>query len=156
MKIRPIADDAEAAECAGLMCSSDRWITLGSSYDESLAIVKDPAKEVYVASGEGTLAGFLIINMRGAFIGYIQTVCVAPAERGVGVGTSLVRFAEDRILGETPNVFICASSFNPRARQLYERLGYQVVGELKDYLVAGHSEILLRKSVGPLSEFARP
>jgi hypothetical protein len=40
-----------------------------------------------------------------------------------------------------------------RARALYLRLGYEVVGELRDYLVRGHSEWLLRKSVGPLAEF---
>jgi ribosomal protein S18 acetylase RimI-like enzyme len=64
-------------------------------------------------------------------------------------------FAEKRILNVTPNVFICVSSFNPNAKRLYERLGYQVVGELKDYLVSGHSEILLRKTIAPLTEFKR-
>jgi [ribosomal protein S18]-alanine N-acetyltransferase len=39
------------------------------------------------------------------------------------------------------------------SRRLYARLGYQVVGELTDYLVEGHSEILLRKTVGPLAQF---
>ena len=52
----------------------------------------------------------------------------------------------------TPNVFICASSFNPAAQRLYERLGYTVVGELTDYIARGHSEILLRKTTGPLNE----
>jgi hypothetical protein len=30
------------------------------------------------------------------------------------------------------------------------------VGELHDYIVAGHSEILMRKSIAPLSEFIPP
>jgi [ribosomal protein S18]-alanine N-acetyltransferase len=46
------------------------------------------------------------------------------------------------------------SSFNQGARRLYERLGYNVVGELTDYIVEGHSEILLRKTVGPMATFA--
>jgi hypothetical protein len=33
-------------------------------------------------------------------------------------------------------------------------MGYEVIGELKDYIVAGHSEILLRKSTGPLKREA--
>lgn len=45
------------------------------------------------------------------------------------------------------------SSFNVRAKDLYERLGYSIVGELKDFIVTGHSEWLLRKTRGPLSEF---
>ena len=49
---------------------------------------------------------------------------------------------------------MCVSSFNGGARRLYERLGYEVVGELTDYIVQGHSEILLRKTVGPLTGYA--
>ena len=52
-----------------------------------------------------------------------------------------------------PNVFLCVSSFNARARLPYERLGYSYVRELHDYLVRGHSELLFRKSRGPWSEF---
>lgn len=40
------------------------------------------------------------------------------------------------------------------ATRLYERLGYKVVGELTDYIVRGHSEVLLRKTVGPLTGFS--
>ncbi len=95
------------------------------------------------------------MQMRGAFVGYLQSVGVAAEWRGRGVGSKLIAFAEERIFKEAPNVFILVSSFNDSARALYERLGYQVIGELKDYIVAGHSEILLRKSVAPLSEFKR-
>jgi hypothetical protein len=48
---------------------------------------------------------------------------------------------------------MCVSSFNHDARRLYQRLGYQAVGELIDYIVRGHSEILLRKTLGPLTGF---
>jgi hypothetical protein len=37
----------------------------------------------------------------------------------------------------------------------YERQGYNVVGELTDYIVEGCSEILLRKTRGPLTGFTR-
>jgi len=45
---------------------------------------------------------------------------------------------------------MCVSDFNTGARRLYERLGYRLVGELTDYIVAGRSELLLRKTGGPL------
>jgi hypothetical protein len=32
-------------------------------------------------------------------------------------------------------------------------LGYQRIGELTDFIVAGYSEILLRKTIGPLTGF---
>jgi ribosomal protein S18 acetylase RimI-like enzyme len=104
---------------------------------------------------EEQIAGFTILNMHGGFIGYVQTLCVAPEWRNRGIGSKLMAFAEQRIFKETPNVFICVSSFNPKALKLYRRLGYEVVGELEDYIVAGHSEILLRKTISPLSEFKK-
>ena len=64
-------------------------------------------------------------------------------------GTQLVEFAEQQIFRESPNVFLCVSAFNARARQFYARLGYESIGELKDYVVAGQSEILMRKTIGP-------
>ena len=109
---------------------------------------------MYVAAHAGEVVGFLVLNMRGAFVGYIQTVALREDWRGRGLGSRLIAFAEERILRDAPNVFMCVSSFNTRARALYERLGYEVVGELRDYIVRGHSEWLLRKTTGPLSEFA--
>jgi len=151
--IRPLATDDEARVCAEIMSTTEPWLTFGRSFQQSLEILRDPAREVYVAldAREG-VAGFAILVMGGAFVGYIQSLAVRDAWRGRGLGTALIAFAERRILRETPNVFICVSSFNPGARRLYERLGYQVVGELLDYMVRGHSEILLRKTTGPLAE----
>jgi ribosomal protein S18 acetylase RimI-like enzyme len=60
-------------------------------------------------------------------------------------------FAEERIFQEVPNVFLCVSSFNQEAQRFYARLGYEQVGELKDYVVRGHSEFLMRKTIGPLT-----
>src|SRR3954447_16976184 len=143
----------EASVCAQMMAKSEPWKTLGRDYEASLSTITDPTKEVYVALLNGEIAGFVVINMWGAFIGYVQSVCVAPEQRGKGIGSELLGYAEQRILKETPNVFMCVSSFNPDALRLYERLGYAVIGELQDYIVSGHSEILLRKTVGPLLEF---
>ncbi len=136
------------------MCSSEPWITLGRSFDTSLAIVRDPSREVYLGQDESGVAGFLILCMTGAFVGYIQTICVDPRCRGSGLGSRLLEFAEQRIRRVSPNIFMCVSSFNVGARRLYERHGYKVVGELTDYLIEGHSEILLRKTYGPITTFA--
>ena len=117
--------EADAQRCAHLMASSEPWLTLGRTYEACLAIIQDPTREVYLLKTETDLAGFLIVCMTGAFVGYIQTICIDPIRRGQGLGTRLVEFAERRILAESPNVFLCVSSFNPDARRLYERLGYR-------------------------------
>jgi ribosomal protein S18 acetylase RimI-like enzyme len=151
--IRRLANDTEADQCARLMAASDPWITLGRGYDASVSIINDSAREVYVAEDEAGLAGFLILCMVGAFVGYIQTVFVAPDRQGKGIGSQLVEFAEDRIFRDSPNAFLCVSSFNPGARRLYERLGYEYVGELTDYVALGYSELLYRKTRGPWNDF---
>jgi ribosomal protein S18 acetylase RimI-like enzyme len=150
LAIRPLQTREEAEACARTMAQTEPWITLGRDYEACLRVVLDETRERYVALDGATLAGFVILNLKGAFVGYIQTVCAAPLYRGRGTGSALVAFAEERIFRDHRNVFLCVSDFNPGARRLYERLGYRLVGELTDYLVAGRSELLLRKTRGPL------
>ena len=149
LEIRELRGDDEAAQCAAMMCATEPWLRLGRDYAACMEVLRRPGRETYVAA-DAQVRGFMIINMQGAFIGYIQTICVAAESRSTGLGRRLIEFAEQRIYRDTPNVFLCVSSFNPRARALYERLGYAVVGELKDYVIEGASEILMRKTIGPL------
>jgi ribosomal protein S18 acetylase RimI-like enzyme len=150
--VRYLENDDQARACARIMAASEPWITLRRDYEASLTIIRDPLREVYVAcpAGAADIIGFVVLAMHGAFVGYIQSVAVREDWRGRGLGSRLIAFAEARIFRETPNVFICASSFNERARALYARLGYEAVGELRDYIVRGESELLMRKSLGPL------
>lgn len=147
--IRPLQDAEETRACAELMAQSEPWITLRRDFEQSLNFLSDRTREFYVAHVGEILAGLVAVNMRGAFIGYIQALVVAPAWRSKGVGAQLMQFAEERIFRESPNVFLCVSGFNPRAQQFYHRLGYERIGELKDYVIAGSSEFLMRKSIGP-------
>lgn len=137
------------------MARSEPWITLRRDYPFALKVLRDPTREFFVATVDGELVGFVLFMMTGAFRGYIQTVAVDSSRRGEGIGSSLIEFAEGRIFKEGPNVFMCVSSFNGQAQKLYRKLGYKLVGELKDYIVKGHSELLLRKTTGPLADFKR-
>lgn len=156
IEIRPLANATEAELCAQFMASSEPWTKLGSTYVGLLKVLTDSAKEVYVAVSGDELVGLIVIDMRGSFIGYIKTVGVFPGWQGQGIGRKLIAFAEARIFRESPNAFICVSSFNARAQRLYAELGYQLVGRLTDYLVTGYDEILLRKTIAPISAFKRP
>lgn len=151
MDITALCDEAQERDCAALMAASDPWRTLGQDYDSLLRTVRLPGRERYVAHVDGRFAGFLLLNLQGTFAGYIQTIGLAPEFRGRGHGAQLLDFAEQRILREHQNVFLCVSSFNQAGRRFYARLGYREVGELTDFLVEGQSEFLLRKTIGPLS-----
>ncbi len=144
---------ADAETCARMMSESEPWLTLKREYDGLLKAVINPAREIYLAKLGDEIGGFVMINMQGAFTGYIQTLFVAPNWRSRGTGAQLMAYAEERIFQQTPNVFLCVSSFNTGAQKFYKRLGYTVIGELKDYLVAGYDEILMRKTVAPLVDY---
>lgn len=156
VEIRLIQGKEEIKTCARMMVNSEPWITLKRTYEDSVKMMGDSLRETYVAIVGDEIAGFLILRMDGAFSGYLQTAGVAPEWRGRGVGTKLVEFAEERIFRDRPNVFMCVSSFNPDALRLYERLGYEVIGEIRDFIVKGHSEVLLRKTIAPLYDFFKP
>jgi ribosomal protein S18 acetylase RimI-like enzyme len=76
---------------------------------------------------------------------YIKSVAVYPEFRGKRIGASLLSFAEELFRGRSKYIFLCVSSFNRRAQKFYDMNGYKVVGELKDYIIDGASEILIHK-----------
>jgi ribosomal protein S18 acetylase RimI-like enzyme len=137
------------------MVASEPWRTLGRTLEASLAMLRNPTKEVYVTTSGSAIHGFLILDLTGPFPGYVQTVCVAPEARDRGLGSHLLAFAEARIFQDSPNVFMCVSSFNHAARRLYARLGYEEVGVLRGYIVPDYDELLLRKSVGAWRDFGQ-
>jgi ribosomal protein S18 acetylase RimI-like enzyme len=151
IKIRPLQGAAEARLCAEMMANSEPWITLKRGFEFNLKLLTDSTREGYVAVSGESVAGFVILNLVGPLRGYVQTLGVMPDRRNQGIGAKLMAFAEQRIFREAPNVFLCVSSFNHEAQQFYARLGYERVGELKDYVVNGHSEYLMRKTTGPLA-----
>lgn len=150
MELRRARNDAEAVSCATLMSESEPWTTLGRDYTASLAIVRNPDRELWVAVIGGTVVGFAVLAMRGGFPGYLQSIGVHPTWRGQGIGAALLGHVEARVFAETPNVFLCVSSFNPRARAFYEALGYRHIGTVEGYIRAGHDELIMRKTVGPI------
>jgi len=155
LPIEPIDRSQDAAECAELLVTSEPWLTLRLTRETALAALMDPSREVHAIRDANGIAGFVVIDMRGLLRGYVQILCVRANCRGRGLGSALLRWAEDRIFRESPNVFICVSSFNPGARRLYERHGFEAVGPLRNLLVEGHDELLLRKTRGPWADFGR-
>ncbi len=150
IQVHAFESTADATWAAKVMAESEPWATLGTGYDRSLDLLSNATRERYLARVAGEPAGFLMISMQGAFVGYIQLLGVAPEFRGRGVGKALIEYAERRIFRETPNVFICVSDFNREAQGFYARMGYQRIGDLKDFIIPGHAEILLRKTIGPI------
>ena len=137
-------DDREWA--AEVMAESDPWITLGRDLAACRRVCLNMDYQVFVARREQHRLGFALAHRRGV-VGspYLATLAVASEHRGYGIGTRLLRFVEQHYRPEARHLFICVSSFNPRARRLYERVGYTPVGEIQDYFIDGASELLMHK-----------
>ncbi len=140
------ATDAEREWAAQLMASNEPWLTLGRRIEACRAACRRTDSLLWVARDGGTPCGFILVHPRGV-VGspYVASIAVSEAARGEGVGTRLLDFTEDHFRPEARHLFLCVSSFNGEARRLYERRGYQEVGELEDYIVDGASEILMHK-----------
>ncbi len=146
---------ADRAWAADLMAASEPWLTLGRGRADALRLLRDRRKRCFVVRAGGERAGFLALDLNGPLGGYLQTIGVAPERRDRGIGAAALAWAEARLFERHRNVLLCVSSFNRGAQRLYRRAGYAVVGRLRDYVVAGHDEILMRKTLGPLSTKAR-
>ena len=153
--VERLTEAADITQSARMMTESEPWITLGLTFDVAQKVLTDQAREHYAIRDRDGVAGFVVLDMRGLLSGYIQVLCVRPDRRGHGIGSALIRWAQDRIFRDSPNAFICVSSFNAGARRLYERLGFEPVGVLKKLIVPAYDELLLRKTRGPWSEFSK-
>jgi ribosomal protein S18 acetylase RimI-like enzyme len=139
------AQEPEFEWCAQVMAGTEPWITLRRDLEQCRTTLRRPGRELYVARWVSQPVGFILIHPYGcAGSTYIASVAVAESARGRGIGAQLLAFAERQAAGRR-FIFLCVSSFNHRAQELYYRLGYKRVGELPDYIVDGYSEVLLGK-----------
>jgi ribosomal protein S18 acetylase RimI-like enzyme len=141
-----LATDEEREWTAELLAGTEPWITLGVTIDKCLKSCTDPDYLLYVAHLGGKPCGSIILHKRGvAGSPYIKSIAVSGEFRSHGIGAKLIEFTENLFRNEAKHLFLCVSSFNSRARSFYERLGFEAVGEFKDYIVEGKSEILMHK-----------
>lgn len=153
MDIRCTKLKNDLIQCAELMTKSEPWITLKFDLEKCIMSLHGEYKEIYIAKIDGLFVGFVIIQFYGVLQGYIQTICVKSEYRNMGIGSSLLKYSEKRINEKSPNVFLCVSSFNLKAQKLYFKLGFEKIGVLSNHIVPGCDELILRKSLAPLSEY---
>jgi len=141
-------DDFSA--CAEIMSRTDPWRKLGMDHAQCLKSFEGSFREVYLLKNGDEIMGFVIIQPQGTFKGYIQTIAIDENHRGKGYGTQMLKFCEQSILQYSPNIFICVSLFNQKAIKLYAKFGFELVGELNDFVKKGYTELLLRKTLGAI------
>ena len=142
--------------CAEMMSGTDPWIRYGMDYDLCLQAFDGEFREIYILEIEKVIVGFAVLQMTGTFKGYIQSLCINEQWRGRGLGLKLLQFCEEKILEISPNIFICVSEFNHKAIKLYVKFGFELIGRLNDFLKPGITELLMRKTYGPVVGYQPP
>jgi ribosomal protein S18 acetylase RimI-like enzyme len=154
VSIRPLRD-TDVEVCAAIMLELPLWQRYGTTPEEARALFTAAltgSARARVAEDRGRVIGFVVYSLRGTFdrSGYVRAVGVAAGAQGRGTGDRLMRAAEEDILSHGPNVFLLVSAGNADARRFYERRGYRWIGEIPDYVRAGITEALYRKTLGPI------
>ncbi len=139
--------------CNAIVAASDPWKMLGERVDFAGALSREnrPYNRAFVCTVQNRPAGFIIFTPQQVFArgGYIRSIGVAPAMRRLGIGRSLLSFAEKLISVQSPNVFLCVSSFNRKAQAFYKNSGYCRVGKLQNLILPGISEYIYWKRLIP-------
>jgi ribosomal protein S18 acetylase RimI-like enzyme len=139
-------------QAAKMMFTSPPWNKLNFDMDQCKRELKREGTDVYVVLEGDTLQAFIAIIANGLEDEpMIEFLCVASKMRGKGIGTRLVNFFESKF-PDAANLYMFVSDINPKAKALYEKLGYDQVGLFKDFNLVGQTEYLMRKSRRPRQE----
>ncbi len=119
----------------------------GRRYMRQLVNSSDAA--TWVAEKNGRMAGFAIVEWTCAVndtVAYIQTIEVAPEQRGRGVGGELLRRIEGSAKAAgARTIWLHVDAENGDALRLYEAHGYQCVGKAENYYARGRAALLYSK-----------
>lgn len=121
---------------------SDAWSPEGF-YDS----LKNPDALLLVAEEDGDIAGYCCVYTV-LDEGEIVNVAVSPARRRRGVGVCMLGELFERFVSKTVSHFYLeVRKSNDAARQLYEKLGFCVVGSRKNFYEKPTEDALIMQMV---------
>ena len=135
-----------------MLADSEPWKRLGYTATDWARLFDGmpQGRDAFVIETNGSVAGLALIRQRFLMGDYLELLAIAPGARGKGLGGILLTYLEELVFARAKNLFVCVSDFNQEARRFYRKHGYQKIGPIPNFLIPGSSEILLRKTVGPV------
>jgi len=128
---------AEVARCQDRVRREEPWYTpeVSVHMDEMAERQVREGGAVFLAAVDeaGHVAGTLLLDCRPP-LAFIADVGTAPSWRRAGVATGLVAAASSLAQGQGCEVVSLTARRDDRPRRIYERLGFDVLGESVDWL----------------------
>jgi len=142
------ANESQLAEMYRVFDDSALYDHYFKPHPESLKFMLDGATKngntLVALSSKGEIVGVMVVLMEGfAELPYLALLGVKKGYRGMGIGKKfLAVFIGLAEQSGAPNMFIMTSTFNVRAKKLYESVGFKKIGVIPSYLLAGIDEIM--------------
>lgn len=145
----PIGDDVEAL--AAGVAAIDPWAANAVSVESMRERMLRPWPATYrfALRLDGRLVGYLALRhpfMRGP---YVETIALFPEAQRRGYARRVVDWMAREVEGEAANLWLSVTEWNAAARAAYAAMGFVEVGPMPDLVVAGQTEIFLRKVLAP-------
>jgi GNAT superfamily N-acetyltransferase len=136
-RLHPVIERAYRGETARQGWTHEADLIEGQRTDlETLrAIVEDPAQRLLVAELDGPIIGGVQVSDRGNGRSYLGLLCVDPTLQAGGVGKQIVEAAEStarEVFGARTMEMTVIDS-RRKLIEFYERRGYTVTGEKRDF-----------------------
>jgi len=117
------------------------------------AIVDDPAQRLLIASRDGVAVGCVQVSDRGDGLAYLGLLCIDPTLQAAGYGKQLVTAAEETaraVFGATA-MEMTVIDLRRKLIEFYERRGYRVSGEKRDFPIPLDPPLCMDVLVKPLA-----
>jgi GNAT superfamily N-acetyltransferase len=138
--------DEPRIEFQAFVADAERAFIVGELNNHNVAIFGLPTwypVNYILRSARGEVLGGLLGFIWGSWLS-VNDLWVTEAERGKGHATRLLEAAES-YAKEKGCIGAALDTHNPHARALYQRLGYEVFGEIPDWPPGG-ARVYLKKA----------
>lgn len=125
-----------------------QWEALGSYVSQQFGTVETAQREHFdqhfqvtehdIVEHQGNDVGYLSYWRRDDYL-YLANIALLPAYQSRGIGTRLIEEVVDLASSAGLPVRLQVLKSNPRARALYERLGFTVIGENESHVLMGNA-----------------
>ena len=148
------AEEKHVDVCVSILQNTEMGTVYFSNDEKTVDLLSGALarQELFVALNDhADCVGFMYYMPKGVFgsYPYLHLIAVKEEYRNLGVGKQMIKYFEENSSAySSTKCFLTVDDFNSRARQLYESIGYQCVGELKDFYRKGITSYLMMKATG--------